>query len=309
MPEQAFDLVRARRALLRQQTELLGPQLPWLAVPARIPPHAVDASVGPQDVRLAAFSLAAWMLIELVQAAGRINHALDWGVVMDRHGVAPRQRESLSLAVLSPLSRHAPGLFAIAEILSVLPAVAERAQVPRAHWSALARRSEAFGAQLARDGTGVQVLVRSYLGRSEGGLRCLDPARLRIDAATGLATVTPIGDLLAAARDAARHYQGPAHGVCVALQAAAPGAGGASMFGAIWASFADAAARLVFPRFDPQACAIPPQAAPDPDCAQALERLAVQRHAEVARAAACPYPPAAERILANLLARTPSRAP
>ena len=43
--------------------------------------------------------------------------------------------------------------------------------------------------------------------------------------------------------------------------------------------------------------------------AQALERLAGQRHAELASAAGRPYPPAAERILANLLSRTSSRAP
>ena len=320
MPEIDASVIGARRALLRQQTELLGPRLPWLADPALVPDHAVDASVEDDDVRLAAFSLAAWMLIDLVQAAGQVNHALDRHGVMESFHIAPRARESLSLAVLCPLSRHAPGLIAIAEIMAVIPLLAHRADVPANRWGGIALGSLAFGAMLARDGTAVQVLLRSYLGRSEAGpagagIRSLDPALLRLQGETGITTVTPLPDLLAAARCAAARYNVAPRGVCVALQAPAPeaaGGRGTTMFGAIWASFAAAAERLVFPHFDPSRDAIPAEAAIDSGYADALEHAAARRHDELVQVAAQPYPPAAERVLGNLLAaaqRAPSRAP
>lgn len=311
MQTEQRDAIRARRALLREQTGLLGARLPWLADPALIPPEAVDASVAADDVRLAAFSLAGWMLIECVQAAQHVNGALHWQQAMDGFHVAPGLQASVARSVLCPAAKHAPGLFAIAEIMAVVPLLASRCGLPRERWHGIARRGEAFGALLARDGTAVQVLLRNYLYRPASGvpatgLRSLNPACLRLDEATGLSTVTPLGELLAAARTAAaRHYDAPA-AICVALQAPAPqlpgDAGAATMFGAIWGAFAAAADRLVFPRFDPRGVSIPAQAAPDPAHAQTLECIASQRQEALAQAAAQPYPPAVERILGNLLA-------
>lgn len=300
MRDPAWNAIRARRALLRRQTELLGPRLPWLEDAGLIPAHAVDAAVG-EDVRLAAFSLAGWMLLEIVQAAQQVNAQLDGPAALQAHHVAPGSHEPVLRAVLNPASRHAPGLFAIAEIMAVIPLLASRAGLARERWGELARQACAFGALLARDGTAVQVLLRNYLSRTEdGGLRALDAARLRLDAQAGITTVTPLPDLLAAAKRAASRHNPAPPGICVALQAPAPHA--ATMFDAVWNSFAGAAARLVFPRFDAQRCGIAPQAAPDPAYAQALEQLAAQRQNDLQQAAAKPWPPAVERILANLLA-------
>lgn len=313
IPTEEWNAIQARRALLRQQTRLLGPRLAWLADPELIPEYAVDSSIAPDDVHLAAFSLAGWMLIEIVEAADQVHRALDWEQAFERFRVAPRLQESVSRAVLCPASRHAPGLFAVAEIISVIPMVAGRSGLARDRWRDIADRSQDFGAMLAHDGTAVQILVRNYLSRPETpagrSVRSLDPAGLRLDENGGLTTVTPLADLLSAARDAAARHNEAYHATCVALQASAPdGTRATSMFGAIWSSFAHAANRLVFPRVDLGHDSVPPEAGPDPGYAQALDRLAAQRGEVLAQAAAEPYPPSVERILGNLLSAAHNRA-
>jgi len=309
MPLEEWRAVQARRALLRQQTELIGPHLPWLQDPALIPDDAIAASVAPHEIDLAAWSLAGWMLFELVRATQRVYRMLDWERAVERFQVELRLHESVARAVLSPASRHAPGLFAVAEIISVVPRIASRAGLPRDGWHEIARRSEAFGAKLALDNTTVQVLVRDYLKRTDapdnhGSLRALNPVWLRLDDA-GLTTVTPLEALLTAARDAAARHGHDYRATCVALQARAPDAcactGADTMFAAIWSSFAHAANRLVFPRFDARREPVLPETLPDPNCAATLEGLAA-RHDEVLRTtAAQPYPPALEEVLRTLV--------
>ncbi len=306
-----WNAIRARRALLREQTTLLGPRLGWLADPTRIPAHAIDASVPPHDVQLAAFSLAAWMLLEMVQSADQFYQALEWEQAFERFHVAPELQTSVIRSVLCPAARHAPGLFAIAEIIAVIPKVASRDGVPPDGWCEIARRSEAFGAMLAHDGTAVQVLMRSYLSgwdehADASALRILDPSKLKLDPVTGITTVTPIEDLLHASRAATARHNDSYHATCVALQAPAPeGArrpvGTTSMFDAVWSSFADAASRLVFPRFHLEHDTARPAAEPDLICTETLDRLAANRRADLAEAAFQAYPPAVERILGNLL--------
>jgi hypothetical protein len=297
--------------------ELLGPRLSWLADPDLIPSHAVDAAVASNDFRHAAFSLAAWMLIELVEAADQLYQKLDWEQTITRFRVPPRLQASVLRAVLCPASRYAPGLFAIAEIISVIPVVASRSGLSRDCWHKIARRSEAFGAMLSRDGTVVQVLVRKYLSRSDSGadgrsVRFLNPALLRLDAGCGVTTVTPLGDLLTAAREAAARHKAWSRANCLALHVLAPqandGRAASTMFGAIWSSFADAANRLVFPRFDNCRELVPPETVPDLGFAETFKRLAAERGEELAQAASQPYPPTVERILGNLLAARRSRA-
>jgi hypothetical protein len=315
MTAEHWDAVRARRALLRQQTEYLGRELAWLVEPDLIPAAAVDGAVKPGDTRMAAFSLAGWMLIQIVQAADRVRHKLDWQKALDTYQVASHLRDSVWRAVLNPTSRYAPGIFAIAELVSVIPVVATRAAVLRNEWCGVARRAERFGASLSRNGSYVQVLIRSYLSVRESasvlrGFRSLDPALLRLDGETGISTVTPLDELLAAAAKAVTRHIGPARGVCVALQAPAPEypdtPDSPTMFGAIWSAYAAAAERLVFPHFDAIATAIPRQAPPDADFALALDHLASRRRDEVAQGASAEAPPAVEQIMRNLLA--PARA-
>ena len=313
IPCEEWNAIQGRRALLRQQTKLLGPRLAWLTDSTLIPNEAVDSSVEPNDVRLAAFSLAGWMLIEIIQAADDVYQELDWEQAMERFRVAPELQDSVTRAVLCPATRHAPGLFAMAEIVSVIPMVASRSGVSRDRWNEIASRSQAFGAKLAHDGTIVQVLIRNYLSRTitpttGHGVRLLNPAWFRLDEGTGLSTVTPLADLLSAACAVVDQNE-THHSTCVALQAAAPEAvnGATTMFGAIWSSFAEAANRLVFPRFDISKYPVQQQAAPDPKYVETFAQLAEQRHQEKNQTAAQPYPPSVERVLENLLAAAHNR--
>lgn len=309
IPSEEWDAIQARRALLREQTKLVGARLAWLADPALIPEHAVDSSVTPDDLQLAAFSLAGWMLIEIVQAADQVYQKLDWEGAIKGFRVAARLQESVSRAVLCPAARHAPGLFAMAEIIAVVPMVASRSGLARDRWREVANRSQDFGAMLAHDGTAVQILIRSYLSSADthagGRVRSLNPALLQLDDKGGLTTVTPLAGLLSAARDAATRHNEWYHATCVAMQAPAPEAvdrtRAATMFGAIWSSFVAAADRFVFPRFDPSRDSVDAEAGPDPSYAQALDRLAAGRRETLAEAASQPYPTSVERVLSNLL--------
>src|SRR5262245_42971877 len=68
----------AKRALLREQTQLLGEELSWLADPGRIPPEAAEPSSAADDLYERCFCLATWFLAQIVQAAGRVQHKLTW---------------------------------------------------------------------------------------------------------------------------------------------------------------------------------------------------------------------------------------
>lgn len=309
MDADEWSAIQARRALLREQLERMAPRLPWLSDPALIPDTAVAAPVEDGDIDLSAFSLAAWMLIEMVRAADLVNPALGWRQAFERHRVPAALQDSVARAVLLPAARHAPGLFAMAEIVSAVPRVAGRAGIPRDRWGAIVAASEPLARHFALGNTAMQVMLRCYLSRAEPsaegrGVRSLDPARLRLDAAGGLTTVTPLETLLGAARSAAAgggyHYVAP----CVAMSArtGAEAAGtGDSVFGAIWSSWAHAADRLLFPGFDPSRDTGWVRAEADPECAAAFDAIAAQRRAVLSTIAADPYPEEIAGIFAALL--------
>ena len=218
------------------------------------------------------------MLVEMIQAADALRHELDWEGALARHHVAADLRDRVWGPVLDPASRHAPGIFAMAEIVALVPALAARAGIARGQWGQIARRAQRFGALLSQDGTQVQVMIRAYLRVADAdaaALRALDPARMRLDRRTGITSVTPIADLRRAARALARAHHGDPHGVCVALQAMAPG--GTTMFAALWNAYAAAADRLILAHLAVDPACIPPQEAPDPDFAPALAAIARRR--------------------------------
>lgn len=304
------DAISARRALLRQQTELLGGVLPWLSDPDLIPASAAGAGPVEGDTCSAAFSLAGWMLIEIIQAADGIRHELAWQDALDRYRVAPHLQDRVWRAVLDPASRHAPGLFAMAEFVSVVPWLAAREGVPRERWRETALRTQRFAAKLSRNGSWVQVLIRCYLSKQGSeedgrGIRTLDPALLCLDDDTGIDSVTPFEDLLAGAKAATARHLGPPQGICVALQAAASGTPDGvdkpTMFGAIWSSFVTAAERLVFPAFDVSRADISAPAPADPYCAEALDRLASSRRDTLRHGPSAQASATAEMVVGNLL--------
>ncbi len=280
--------IRARRALLRRQMGLIANALPWLTDSRAIPDEAFGSAALKGDLAEPCYHLYVWMVAEIVAAAHRVRDDLHWEEAMQRHGVPSDLQPSVRRAVLEVATRYAPGISAIADIVMVTPAVAVRHGLPMSEWEQAALRAEEFAARFSVDGTHVQVLIRTYLQRKapepHAPLRSLDAGRLRLDATTGITSVTPIDDLVDAAKTAVHRHIGRPRGVCVAMQANVPRADGpeaVTFYTAVWRSFVAAAARRVFPTLDPARIERLPGTGPDPAFADALDRLARQRAAEL----------------------------
>lgn len=287
-PERAE--VSARRALLRQQTELLGEELPWLSEPSKVPAEAVRSAVECDDLTEQCFNLATWVLAEVVRGANRTQQKLRWEETFDYYKVPLELKSRVMRSVLEPTSRHAPGIFAMCEIVAATPMVAIRESIPLSSWGAIARSTEKFGAKISCDGTDLQVLIRNYLRKPPQTTkypyqRVLEPALLRLDDETGITSVTPIDALIAVAKTAVAEHIRPPKGVCVALLANAPACehgstAAVTMYGAIWSAYAAAAAHLIFPNVNISKAEIPAQAEPDPHFAVAIDALAKHRAEE-----------------------------
>ncbi|CAD6556834.1 hypothetical protein LMG28727_06207 [Paraburkholderia kirstenboschensis] len=279
--------IAAKRALLREQTELLGQELDWLSDPGRIPLDALGPATKHGDVPSRCFSLATWFLIEIVRAAKGVCSRLRWEETLDQHRVPAQLWTRVSHAVMEPTSRYAPGIYAMAELVAVAPPVALRESIPLSDWGSIARRTEKFATKMSCDGTELQVIIRDYLRKrisatEAASQRVLDPALLRLDDTMSLTSVTPIEDLVAVANAAIRKYIRPTKGVCVAMLAHAPygdqeRAAPSTMYGAVWSAFAGAAERLVFPNIDLSTVDRSPPCGQDPDFATLIDALARQR--------------------------------
>jgi hypothetical protein len=312
---QWLDIVElnAKRALLRQQTQLLGEKLPWLSDPRKIPVEALGDSDESSDLPYQCSNLAAWVLMEVVLAADSVQQQLSWEYTFDHYRVPSTLEPRILRAVLEPTSRYAPGIFAMSEIVAVTPVVAARASVPRNGWESIARKAEKFGARISCDGSHLQVLIRNYLGQPPQTAitikqRVLDPALLRLDDDLGISTVTPIDDLVSAAKTAVTENIGPAHGVCVAMLAKAPArkhalAGAVNMYGAIWSAYTAAVDRLIFSTAEIEIAEIPEQRGPDPRFVDAIDALARLRAAALRDNYPSKIWQAAQNEIKSLLAR------
>jgi hypothetical protein len=283
--------IHAKRALLRQQTQWLGSELLWLRDPDSIPKEALGSSADSGALPDQCFHVAAWMVGEIALAANRLRLKLDWESAFDLYDVTSEQKLRIKRAVLEPVTRYAPGMIALSEIVAVTPLVATRASVRRAGWGRIARLAEGFGAKISRDGTDVQLVIRNYLRDTNDATvsrstPVLDSALLKLDDETGVSSVTPIHDLVSTARTAVIEHLGSATGMCVAMQAKAPVCDhlhgtATTMYGAIWTAYVAAVERLVFPNIDLSGVVIRPQAGPDPHVPAAMDRLARKRAADL----------------------------
>jgi hypothetical protein len=288
-PEEA--VISAKRALLRQQIQLLGEELAWLADPGLIPAAALNSAAECGDLSDQCFSLAAWVVGEIALAASRLHQKLCWEDTFECYRVPSESKPRIVRALLEPVTRYAPGILALSEIVAAIPVVAIRESVPLGDWGRIARRSEEFGVKLSCDGTEVQVLIRNYLRKppqpsTSPDKRVLDSTRLKLDDEIGVTSVTPIDDLVSVARAAVTEHIGPAKGICVAMQAKAPVWGHtseapATMYDAVWSAYTAAAEHLIFPNVDISGAEIPAQAGPDPHFALAINHLARDRGAEL----------------------------
>jgi hypothetical protein len=295
----------AQRVLLRRQAELLVARLPWLRDPDRIPSHALgegrDLQVYPST---GCYRLARWMVSDIVVAVHRARDELPWAETLMRHGVPAGAHPTVQRVVLEPVTRYGPGILALAEIVASVPVVAVRSGAARSDWPQIAARSRHLGLQLSRDSTDVQVIIRRYLrGPPEAvpSIAMLDAALLRLDGSRGVTSVTPMDELILAAREAVRAHIGPHAGICLARLVRSGGddrgVSGETMFDAVWAAFVHAAARHLFPRIVAARLEIPDQPARDRGAKHALDRLAQARAAELRlRAAAHPVQTSAAMV-------------
>lgn len=282
----------ARRVLLRQQAHLLIDALPWLSDPDCIPSTVLgEGARGHLEPSAGCFLLARWMVTEVVIAAHRVRHDLSWADVMERHSVPSELQASVRGSVLESVTRYGPGILALSEIVASTPVLAVRVGAARSDWPGIARRSQDLGERLSRNGTDLQVVIRRYLHRrmidAAESAPALDPARLRLNEDRGVTSVTPIDELVLAAKESVRAHIGPPQGVCLALVVPGPDddrvAGYKTLFDAVWAAYVSAAARFIFPRVDPARLETPEQSGPDPGVRQAIDRITRERATELAR--------------------------
>jgi hypothetical protein len=288
--EGAAPVASAQHILLRRQAELLVEKLAWLRDPDRIPGRALS---GGRDLRsdpsVGCYQLARWMVSDIVAAAHGASEELPWTETFAKHRVPSDAHAAVRRVVLEPVTRYAPGILALAEIVASVPVVAVRGGATRSDWPHIAARSRCLGEQLSRDSTDVQLIVRRYLRRPSEAvpstIAMLDAGLLRLDESGGVTSVTPMDELVLAAREAVWAHIGPHAGICLARLIRSGrddrAVRGETMFDAVWAAFVHASDRHLFPPIVAARLEVPDQRPRDRGAQRALDRLAQERAAEL----------------------------
>lgn len=266
--EEAADA--ASRALQREQMSEFGTQLEWLMDPGKIPEAAIQSREGMQANTLGeqCTLLAYWMAQDVAKWSQGNERNLSYADTFDNYGVPVHLRPYVRDRLRGGAMRaYAPGIVAMAEMVAVVPIIANREGVDDKNWSATALESRKFGRKISLDGTSTQFIVREYLrGSNEPGedhyVRSLNPAKLKLDTETGITTVTPLEDIIKVTQEEFDRLgreifvNNTSSGVCVALQAKAPRVTGQqgcprkdTMFDAMWGAYVQAADRLIYPNF------------------------------------------------------------
>ena len=243
----------SRRALLREEFGRFGESLDWVTDASLIPTKAAfwlndDEE---QPVRNPYQNVAEWMTTAL--AAWTANHAnkLNYQKTFDKTDAPMDARarvrgELLDAAVM--ISRYRPGNQAMAEIVEIVPVVANREGIDRQLWPVLAKQAKAYGAASAGDDTRVQALIRKSQSPLGLSVTSLDPACFIPDAKTGITTVDDIGRVVEAAKEIAnlRMVGTEGSGVCLALTTTVPGTN-ETLFDAVWDTFVDFTSTTIYP--------------------------------------------------------------
>jgi hypothetical protein len=244
----------ARRDLYREQMTEQAHELTWLGNPDLIPETAIHYADGPESSVGEYFNLAHWMVDQFAEWATAGHARLGLLKAFEKHDLSNEERIRVRNAFQNKTAQaYAPGVVAMSEIFAAVPGVARRGGVPRSQWSTIASQAREFGGEYARSGTLVQCIVRGYLGAFEQvgvhGEKHLDQAKLTLDAQTGITSVTPIENIVAAAEAVvgdARHPESRSD-ACIGLQANPQGLEASTMYDAAWNAFGSAAERLIYP--------------------------------------------------------------
>lgn len=252
----AQSVISARRDFRREELQRFGSELSWLTDHSLIPEGAADyyGNIDP-GLTDAYFGLGEWMVDQFARWSVEGHARLSLAETFVRHELTNEERVSVRESIRGESHRaYSPGIHAMAEIHAVVPLVASREGIDDpAEWARIAYNARRFGAQFARDGTEVQALVRHYLdGRITPDFHLVqyDPAKLVLDQANGLETVTPMDTILVAARELAEENERRIKpvGSCIALQVASEGLGKRSVYDLAWDAFGSACARLIYPK-------------------------------------------------------------
>lgn len=252
-----------------------GDELAWITNPDSVGIEDLGDVTG-TTLPEQCFYLAEWMVNNIAQWTARTQSKINWAAIFGKYNPPIDYRVAIrDKARIKGANVYSPGILAMSEMVAVTPYIAARDGAPKAAWEEIAAESRKFGAAISRDGTDFQLLIRKYLHSDEKServpaLEFLDPAKLKMDAETGLTTVTPLETMMAITRARFNKRRNPADdphssGVCVALQAKAPTTceHARTMFDATWLAYTSIAARLIFPNFEVDPKTVPAQEEPD----------------------------------------------
>jgi hypothetical protein len=266
----------ADRMLQMEQLRRFGDQISWLSDPDGVGEQALGPSMHGGSLGQQCMYLANNMLVEVVDWSAATERGLPWAETFERYELSNPGRVALRSRYRDSVEKHAPGIRAMAEHVIAATYVAARGGAPQEAWEPVAANSRHLGNKMSRGGTTLQMVVRKYLWGKDsvdvgnGTVALWDPAKLKLDAQTGITTVNPIDDLVRTTRarlDAiypsdARRY---GSGVCRALQVGSlvPQEGTLTIYDDFWLAYTAVVARLVHPRHDIPAGTVPTQRKPD----------------------------------------------
>jgi len=271
------------RALHREEMRRFGHELAWLDNPDSIPEAVLTyLGMGAPEFSDPYFNLSEWMIDRFAKWSEEGHSRLSLAEVFDRYNLTTDQRVRVRQHMQEEGKKsYSPGLAATGEIHAVVPSVASREGITSPDdWTEIAARARDFGVQIARDGTEVQTLVRHYLAAftsPEFVLLRFDPARLKLDPETGITSVTPIEEIIRAARsivDEMDEEKIEPPGVCSAIQVRPQGLENDTMFGAAWGAYSAFTGRYIYPRIAKEGIGhVPPQTQADTSLDENLRQV------------------------------------
>jgi hypothetical protein len=282
MTDTIYEAVKnAKRSLHREEMNRFGSEVDWIQDPSIVSEEVLGDLADSTNLPERFYGLACWTIGQLAGWSGVGHSRLSWGETFEKYQLSNPDR----VLVRETFQKHpgiayAPGMLAMSEIFAAVPVVATRDGIGREGWGTIASKASVFGGQIARDDTDVQYLVRNYLHTQKErptlgiNLYVLDVAKLKLDEATGITSVTPINDLLGESRKLISKMFTPSIDACVALQAKSPCPNERNMFDATWSAFGSISDRIIYPYVE-LPTEIPAQADTDTDYKTTLKAGAV----------------------------------
>lgn len=230
------ETTQARRELTREHMTDHAANIAWLT----------DVDLIPEELARSEnpfYATSTWMVEKISDWVADTHNKLDYASTFDKHDLSGNQRVNVRETIRNGTNiLYGPGFSGMAEIFAVVPSAALRDGIgDPEQWAELGLKAEGVGAGMARDGTGVQALIRAVLGGKDTIFDAwlLDPINFVIDQEEGLTTRIPLDTLVAAATEIVGEVS-PHDSMlpCVALQAKIPEFGGETMFTMAWRSYA-----------------------------------------------------------------------